>query len=179
MRWVILSGCNRVCLVAAAAIMAFSTLLSSAVKGDQAPSLVPDEDGVVFAIGALDGSGWDSFPKRLHVDSAIYETNSGSTVLSIEINFTLAEDLAAARLTLARAGDETSVVALDGQDIGMVTNKMLGSSEGIRFGEIELNLGAISAGHHVLAFSIADDGRGNGRHYLDAIVLRGELSLVD
>lgn len=177
--------------------MAFGASCNADATENEVPGLLPDQEGVVFVIGKLDGNrvefqrdGWegvsefectvsvdcsaDRFPMRIHAPSA---GNWDSVAVQVVmINFHLAKDLDLAHLTFARAGDETSILALDSQQIGVFTNEVIGSGEGTIYGELELPLGELAAGHHLLTISVAEDGKGNLRHSLDAIILRGELA---
>ena len=162
--------------------------------GEGIPGLTPDGEGVLFSIGELDASnldfeedGWEGvadfectvgidcdtekFPMRLHAPSAYYWDYKA--VQRATIRFRLAEDLRTARVTLSRAGDETSVLQIDDEGQFTVTGAMLGSSGGGRYGQVTLELGPLEAGLHRLLLSVADDDEGNGRHALDAIILEG------
>ena len=179
-----------------AALLAFSMSNGVAVAQGNGPELLPGEDGIVFVIGEFDGNrvefqrtGWEgvndfrctagvdclaeSFPMRIRAASATQW--DAVAVESITISFRLAEDLEAARLVLARAGDETSVVSLDGREIGTYTHDEIGAGEGPIYGQLAISLGMLDAGPHTLTLRVADDGTGNQRHSLDAIALRSAV----
>ena len=160
------------------------------------PALQPDEDGIVFVIGKLDGNrvefqreGWagisefectagvdcaaETFPMRLQAPSAMHWDDLA--VQTIRVNFWLGEPLLDAQLTFARAGNETSVVSLDDKIIGTFTHDMFGAGEGQRYGRLKIALGGLDAGHHYLDFAVAEDTTGNLRHSIDAILLNGKL----
>ena len=165
----------------------------AASGGPDVPAIKPDIDGILFSIGKEDGEnlefeehGWEGisefecdvgldclaarFPMRLHAPSAYYWDYKA--VQRVTIYFRLVEDIPSSQLALARAGDETSLIELDKQKVFTVTGEMLGSSGGGKYGRFVLNLGTLSEGLHSLTISVADDGQGNGRHALDAIVLK-------
>ena len=99
-------------------------------------------------------------------DSPYY--NEGVT--NLEITFTLAQSYGNLVLRLVRAGAETTIVTVDGRDEYEVTKDLLGSGEGV-FGSFDLVLGRLSKGTHVITFSVADDGIGNGVYGWDALSL--------
>jgi hypothetical protein len=72
-------------------------------------------------------------------------------------------------LRLARGGDETTVVKVDRRRAYLVTNTMLGSSEGFRVGVCNLKLGALKKGEHRIELTVADDGKGNATYQWDAL----------
>jgi hypothetical protein len=74
-------------------------------------------------------------------------------------------------LRLVRGGDETTVVTVDGKQTHLVTNTMLGSSEGYRVGVYNLTLGALQKGEHTIEMTMADDGKGNYVYQWDALAL--------
>jgi hypothetical protein len=108
-----------------------------------------------------------AFPAELYVHGSVYE-NYG--VEKLEIVFTLerTEDLV---LRLARGGEETTVVSIDGKNPLEVTSVMLGSGEGFQAGSYELELGTLDKGEHRISFSVKDDKKGNGSYQWDAIKL--------
>jgi hypothetical protein len=74
-------------------------------------------------------------------------------------------------LRLARGGDETTVVKVDGLKTHLVTSKMLGSSEGFGVGVCNLSLGALEKGEHTVELTVADDDAGNAVYQWDALSL--------
>ena len=60
---------------------------------------------------------------------------------------------------------------LDNEHIYEVTSAMLGSDEHTHWGSYDLSLGALEKGIHNIEFSVADDGKGDGRFVWDAILL--------
>ena len=78
-------------------------------------------------------------------------------------------------MRLARGGDETTVVVVDGKrKKHRVTNTMLGSGEGYRVGVYNLELGALKKGTHTIELTIADDRKGDGGYQWDALSLFAE-----
>jgi len=72
---------------------------------------------------------------------------------------------------LARGGDETTVVKVDRRKIYLLTNKMLGSSEGFGVGVYNLKLGPLKKGEHRIELTVADDRKGNATYQWDALSL--------
>ena len=110
-----------------------------------------------------------SFPARSYRMSA---ANIGdySGVAQITIEFKLKRYYNEVVLRLARWGAETTVVTVDGKETHHVTSNMLGSNEDVH-GVYNLALGALSKGRHTILLTVAEDGKGNGRHSWDALVL--------
>ena len=75
-------------------------------------------------------------------------------------------------LRLWRPGGSTTIVTVDGDTEYLVTAEMLGSWDFMpKGGSYDLELGALSEGSHSIAFTVADDGKGNGVYSWQAIVL--------
>ena len=182
-----------------AVFLAFAMPNAVVVAQEYGPELRSGEDGIVFVIGEFDGNRvefqrtrWEgvkdlrctvgvdcsaeSLPLRIRAPSATQW--DAVAVESITTNFGLAEDLESARLVLARAGEETIVLNLDGQEIGTLTHDEFGAGEGTIYGRLAIPLGLLDAGPrpHTLTLRVADDGIGNQRHSVDAIAL---LSTVE
>jgi len=175
------------------ALAALAGLANGAQAGD-APALVPDADGVLFAIGTEDKrrdefkkSDWTgisqhactvgidcdvgTFPTRLVADYAA-RFYSDNTVQRAVVIFNLAEAQSNLMLVVARFGIETSVVRIDDKEPIIVTHEMMDppSAEDV-WGRFELPLGAVSAGMHQIEFSVLNEKAGTGRHSLDSITL--------
>jgi hypothetical protein len=176
-----------------ATVIFMSTSINPAFAQD-APPLVPNEDGVLFQIGKNDkfriefkAGGWVDveefectvgidcdaalFPTRLSAKDAA-EYYDSSTVQRVKINFNLAEDQEDLVFSVARFGIETSVVRIDKGPPIVVQSEMMDppSAEDV-WGRFDLPLGPTSAGLHQIELSVLNDERGTGRHSLDAIFL--------
>ena len=170
-------------------------VLAGPALAGEAPPLVPDENGVLFAIGREDQSrvgfkpgGWRdtsvfrctagidcdaaTCPTRLVAASAA-EHYASTSVERIVISFNLAQPANDLALVAARFGIERSVVRLDDGPAVTVTPEMMDPppAEDI-WGRFELPLGPMDAGIHEIELSVVDDGIENGRHSLDAIILK-------
>jgi len=168
--------------------------LAAPAGAGEAPSLVPNENGILFAIGTEDQSrvgfrsgGWQdistyrctvgidcdaaAFPTRLVAASAA-EFFASTTVERIVIAFYLAEPVEDLSLAVARFGIERSVVRLDGGAPVTVMPEMMDPppAEDI-WGRFDLSLGPVGTGKHEIELSVLDDGTGSGRHSLDAILV--------
>ena len=102
--------------------------------------------------------------------------NRGATyayggVERIIISFRLDQSYNNVILRLARGGDETTVVIVDGKQTYRVTNTMLGSGEGFRVGAYNLEISSLKKGVHTIEMSMADDGKGNNIYQWDALSL--------
>jgi hypothetical protein len=186
-------------LVALVVVMMSFGLVLAACRAQAVPTATPappidaDSDGILFSIGSEDGVGYDyqqsgwqgiheykctigvdcetsSFPACLYATSAADQWDY-SAVERVEITFNLSKEFEDVNLRLVRAGAETSVVRLDDRYEFEVSSDMLGSYEGPVFGSYELELGSLEEGIHRIELSVADDGKANGRHVWDAIVL--------
>jgi len=91
-----------------------------------------------------------------------------------KINFRLEQTYNDVVLRLARGGDETTVVTIDGKRTYIVTNTMLGSGEGYRVGVYNLKLGTLKKGRHSIELTVEDDGKGNATYQWDALSLYAE-----
>jgi hypothetical protein len=149
-----------------------------------------EEDVLTFEIGKEDKSefplsdftgvhdyectaGKDCDPETLPVKSyrmSAVRIGDYYGVAGITIRFSLKRDYEEVVLRLARWGAETDVVTVDGKKTHIVTNTMLGSYEDV-YGVYDLKLGALDKGRHNILITVAEDGRGNGRHDWDAITL--------
>lgn len=89
----------------------------------------------------------------------------------VTIQFSLEEAYNNVILRLAKAGNETVVVTIDGERTYFVTNQMTGSADGGRFGAYNLRLGALEEGAHTIQLHVADDGTGEGEFAWDALSL--------
>lgn len=89
----------------------------------------------------------------------------------LTIIFQLSQDYRELLLHLARAGSETTAVAVDGGDPLLVTAEMLGSRDNGGYGAYDLPLGSLNAGSHTITFFIPDDGAGNGGYSWDFMSL--------
>ena len=115
----------------------------------------------------------EAFPQYLY--RAPYAGHAHSGVELITISFTLDQKYKKVVLRLARGGDETTVVVVDGKrKKHRVTNTMLGSGEGYSVGVNNLELGALKKGTHTIELTIADNGKGNAMHQWDALSLFAE-----
>ena len=91
-------------------------------------------------------------------------------IISFELNRSYDDVI----LRLTRGGDETTVVRVDQKETYLVTNTMLGSSEGYGVGVYNLKLGALKKGEHRIEMTVADDGKGNAQYQWDALSLIAE-----
>jgi hypothetical protein len=180
--------------IVACAVLALPMMLSALLcPGQEQPSPTAARDAeVIFTIGKEDKSdreflnaGWygkeefvcrpatdwadQSFPAELHIHGA-YESYG---VVRVKVLFELKRSYTRIVLRLARGGDETTVVRVDGQQTYHVTNAMLGSAEGFVIGSYELDIGGLEQGEHSLEFTVAEDGKGNGAYQWDALRLFG------
>ena len=180
------------------AIAALSALvaLATGTQADEAPALVPDETGVLFSIGTEDQrrdefkkSDWTgisehvctvgidcdagSFPARLTAAYAA-ERNDPITVERDVISFNLAEASGNLVLIVARYGYEPSVIRLDQGPPIIVTREMMDPpvKQEYLWGRFELSLGPATTGYHEIEISVLDEEIENGRHSLDAIILK-------
>jgi len=153
-----------------------------------------DQPVVIFAIGQEDKSdrefrssgftGITEYRCRVGVDCSteafpeyLNRAHSGyadSGVERIIISFRLDQAYNNVILHLARGGDGTTVVTVDGKQTHLVTNTMLGSGEGYRVGVYNLALGALKKGRHTIEMTVADDGKGNATYQWDALSLYAE-----
>jgi hypothetical protein len=154
-----------------------------------------DQPVVIFAIGQEDKSdsefrssglsGIKEYRCRVGVDCSTetfpaYLNRAGYSgydyggVERIIISFRLDQTYNDVTLRLARGGDETTVVIVDGKQTHLVTNTMLGSGEGYRIGIYNLTLGALKKGRHTIEMTVADDGKGNAVYQWDALALFAE-----
>ena len=111
----------------------------------------------------------EAFPQYLY--RTPYGGYKDNGVERITISFTLDQKYKKVVLRLARAGDETTVVVVDGKLKPRVTNTMLGSGENYHFGVYNLKLGALKKGTHTIELTVADDGKGNAMYQWDALAL--------
>lgn len=111
------------------------------------------------------------FPIRLEAPRNREEDYSA--VERVDIRVVLERDYSRPVLRIARGGDETTVVKVDGNRIAAVTAAMLGSGESERFGAYDLHLRHLGKGEHTIELTVADDGKGNGHYTWDAIMLFG------
>ena len=147
---------------------------------------------VIFEIGQEDGS-YSEFCQSGFRDQTEYSCRVGVDCLTesfpirhyrapinayvddgvehIIIKFSLKQAYKNVLLRLARAGDETTVVTVDGKQMYSVTNVFLGSGDGYIVGVYNLQLGALEKGNHYIEMTVADDGMGNGRYSWDALAL--------
>ena len=174
-------------------VLCMSLTLSQALAQD-APPLVPNEEGVFFQIGKDDkfriefkAEGWSGveefectvgidcdaarFPTRLSAQNSASYYDS-STVQRIRINFNLAEDQESLVFSVARFGIETSVVRFNEAPPVIITADMMTppSAEDV-WGRFDLPIGPVPAGTHQIELSVSNDERGTGRHSLDVILL--------
>jgi hypothetical protein len=89
----------------------------------------------------------------------------------ITISFRLDQSYNNVIMRLARAGEETTVVIVDGNQTHLVTDKMLGSADHGVYGAYDLMLGELKKGVHTIQLTVADDGKGNGGYSWDALSL--------
>ncbi len=153
------------------------------------------EDGVVFSIGEVDQSPLEFnnsefanirfvtinadgevdpklMPVRMIHPDGHYSPDRSDAAQEVVISFRLKRDAKRLIFRLARGGDSSTSVTIDGETTYRVTDTMLGSAEGGVFGSYDLNLGPIPKGHHTLRLSMPDDGLGyNGSFRWDALVL--------
>ena len=181
--------------IAALAIATLAGLADGAQAGD-APALFPDNHGVLFFIGTEDRSrnefkfsdwtgisqhtctvGIDcdaaSFPARLTAAYAA-ERNDPITVERVIISFNLAKGSEDLVLVVARYGYEPSVIRFDRDPPLIVTRDMMDPplKEEYLWGRFELPLGPAAAGLHEIELSVLNEEIENGRHSLDAIILK-------
>lgn len=109
------------------------------------------------------------FPQRLKRTQVVYAADAG--VDRVTIKFRLDDAYDNIVLRLARGGNETTVVLVDGEQTYLVTNEMLGSNDGYRVGVYDLSLGTLKRGPHTIQLTVADDGKGNGTYQWDALSL--------
>jgi len=113
----------------------------------------------------------EAFPASLCRTPESHAASYDDEVKRITITLTLDQDYGELALRLVRAGAETTVVTVDGQQTYLVTNTMLGSNEGWVVGAYDLMLGALKKGTHTIQMTVADDGKGNGHYGWDALAL--------
>jgi hypothetical protein len=113
----------------------------------------------------------ENFPSGLYLRDPNYSFYADEEVKRVIITFVLENNYNELVLRLVRGGSETTVVTVDGTQTYLVTNEMLGSSDGWVVGDYDLKLGAFKKGTHTLELSIADDGRGDGSFGWDALAL--------
>ncbi len=111
----------------------------------------------------------EAFPQYLYLAPNGGYADNG--VERITISFTLDQKYKKVVLRLARGGDETTFVVVDGKRKHRVTNTMLGSGENYHFGVYNLKLGALKKGTHTIEMTVADDGKGNDAYKWDALSL--------
>ena len=92
-------------------------------------------------------------------------------VKRIIITFRMEQSYDNVILRLARAGGETTMVTMDGNQTHLVTAEMLGSADHGGFGAYDLMVGGLKTGVHTIEMSVPDDGKGNGGYSWDAISL--------
>ena len=182
-------------LILVLAVLIISVLPWSQSQSDDSDTTRPTGK-VIFEIGQEDKRDWEfsrvgfegqseytcrvgvdcsteAFPQRL--SRAGYTGYEYSSVERITISFTLDQKYKKVVLRLARGGDETTVVVVDGKrKKHRVTNTMLGSGEGFRVGVYNLELGALKKGEHTIEITMADDGKGNANYQWDALSLFAE-----
>ena len=110
----------------------------------------------------------EAFPEYLYLSESEYVQNG---VERIVISFKLEQTYKDVILRLARGGDETTVVKVDRRKSYLVTNTMLGSTEGFHVGVCNLKLGALKRGEHHIELTVADDRKGNATYQWDALSL--------
>jgi hypothetical protein len=110
----------------------------------------------------------EAFPEYLYQTYSEYVHNG---VERIVISFRLEQTYDDVILRLARGGDETTVVKVDRRKSYLVTNTMLGSTEGFHVGACNLKLGALKKGEHHIELTVADDGKGSASYQWDALSL--------
>jgi hypothetical protein len=111
----------------------------------------------------------EAFPARLNrAGDTGYDYGGVELII---VRFRLEQTCNDLILRLARGGDETTVVKVDRRRPCLVTNTMLGSSEGFRVGVCNLKLGALEKGEHRIELTVADDGKGNATYQWDALSL--------
>ena len=109
----------------------------------------------------------EAFPEYLNRAGYGYTLNGVERII---ISFGLDQTYNDVTLRLARGGGETTVVKVDGRKTYLVTNTMLGSSEGYGVGVYNLKLGALKKGEHRIELTVADDEKGLGYQW-DALSL--------
>ena len=119
-----------------------------------------------------DDCSTEAFPGYLLVAGSTGYASGG--VERVIISFRLKQTYNDVTLRLVRGGDETTVVKVDEQKTHLVTNTMLGSSEGYGVGVYNLKLGALKKGRHTIEMTVADDGKGNAMYQWDALALFAE-----
>jgi hypothetical protein len=110
----------------------------------------------------------EAFPQYLYLRHSEYVKGG---VERIVISFRLEQAYNDVILRLARGGDETTVVKVDRRKSYLVTNTMLGSTEGFHVGAYNLKLGALKKGEHHIELTVADDGKGSASYQWDALSL--------
>ena len=183
--------------LASLSILVFYVLITIVMPWSQGQSDDSDKSRpsgkVIFEIGKEDKRDWEfrrigfggqseyncrvgddctteDFPQYLLL--APYGENPIYGVDRITISFTLDQKYEKVVLRLARGGDETTVVEVDGKrKKHLVTNTMLGSGEGYQVGVYNLELGKLKKGTHTIELSLADDGKGNAGYSWDALSL--------
>lgn len=113
----------------------------------------------------------ETFPHEMCHDSVCQEGPFNSQVRTVIINFTLDQDFEELVLQLVRAGLETSVITVDGQETHEVTFGMLRSNEGYEVGSYDLVLGALKKGDHTIRLVVAEGGMGDGWFGWDSLRL--------
>ena len=179
-------------------VTALLTILAATnpARGEDIPIVQPNASGVLFTIGDEDGvrypykkSGWSgidqfactigkdcdvsTFPSHLRTTSS--EADWADTAVErVRVKFATSAPFDDVVLRLVRAGAETIVVRLDDREDMMVTKSMMTPKtyEHSGFGAVNLQLGRVNAGTHVLQLSVAEDGEGNARFGWDSILLR-------
>ena len=109
----------------------------------------------------------ETFPQKL----LTAERTSPSGVQYVKIIFTLDKKYSNLVFRLARGGGETTVVTIDGENEYNVTSEMLGSDEGLIYGQYNLMLGTLDKGTHTIELTVTDGEKGNNGYDWDALSL--------
>lgn len=169
------------------------SLISSVIGQEVPPAIEVGSDGVLFAIGVVDGDvsefqqfDWEgikdyectvgvncdskNFPGYI-MRRSLSDRWDYLGIAQITINFNLNQTYERVALRIARKGSGTTIVKLDDSVSHSVTSKMLDSGPYDNYGSYDLGLGTLDAGIHNIKLTMEEGGMGRGRYGWDAIIL--------
>ena len=170
---------------------------NQAAEAQVAPEVSPGPDGVIFALGEVDGyyrdfarAGYEGiheyecvvgidcetaqFPDAIYdivrIPNSYYER---SAVAEARIRFNLEDDIDDLTLRLARTGSETAVVQIDDQPLVELPAVLFDppSRDGGNIGVFDLYIGALDRGEHVVRLTVKSGTGNNGSFGWDAVIL--------
>ena len=194
MRWLFLSMYTRsLCMKIFVKLYYIITIffLVSCISNEKYTYLKPNSEGFFFCIENGNKDNYCFSPtgykeigdfiisivptsETVLLPFCLYNTDNfqDDGVVQLVLNFALDKKYKMVWLEISRAGSETTIVKIDNRDQYLVTREMLGSSDGGIVGSYRLDLEALEAGDHILKFSVANDGKGNGGYHWQRIALR-------